>query len=374
LTQLLDYFYSTLNKCKVIIVDCGHSANQHENFANIEQEQFFGSLSLTPVPISSRTRRSRVSFAPDIEIIPQPTENELNVAKDSTEPIEVESRSPVILVDNEVPAKITRKLRNSIGNATRVVPKISPKAGRSRHSTGSMANDLNLEALKKKYNIKECNIPLTRLPVIASESINSDMKTNKGSAKKKSLKIKLNAKSKIVNRQMKRSMQKPKNKELDNSLDLEVVMTEINLNNSQSSTMSADPLNTSVNDVEAQNDTSSFSLDDTLPIMSPEHSNNTAVVIIDEDNNNKVVSKENNVVSKVRSPRKTRNSGGKLTESTNVVPQNRAIKKRKSNVHVVRRKPTKKQKLINLEPQETSENVSLIEDDACEEYLSSPEG
>lgn len=342
-------------------MDCG---NQHEKFADIEQEQFFGSLSLTPVAISSRTQRNRVSFAPDIEIIQQLPENELNVTIDFTEPIETESPNTAILADNEVPAKpIIRKLRNSVGNATRGVPKISPKAGRTRHSTGSIANDLSLEALHKKHNIIECTIPLTRLPGITSESINSNVKNNKGSAKKKSFKIKLNAKNKINSRRMKRSMQKPK--ELKNSLDLEVVMTEINLNNSQSSAISNDPLNTSVNDVEAQNATSSFSLHDTLAITIPEHSNN----------NNKVVSKENNVVSKGRSPRKTRNSAGKLTESTNVVPQNnRATKKRRSNVHVARRKPTKKQKLINLEQQETSENVSLIEDDACEEYLSSPEG
>jgi hypothetical protein len=158
------------------------------------------------------------------------------------------------------------------------------------------------------------------------------------------------------------------NIELDDSLNLEVVITENNLNNSQSSTMSAaDPLNTSLNDVEDADKTSSFSCD--------EHSSDIVVEINDEANNNKVSSKENNNVSEVRSTRKTRNSGGKLTESTNVPEKKTITNKRKPSMGP--RKQIKKQKISPKkeveEPQE-SENINLIEDDACEEYLSSPEG
>jgi hypothetical protein len=386
LSQLLDYFYSALSNCKVLVKDCGQDEIELENLANAEQ--FFGSLSLTPVESSKRSKRNRVTFATNLEeVILEPPKKKLRVSQgnsscesESTSPKETKSCEDLNSVLVKTPAKtITRKFRNSIAGLPRTVSPALPKKNRSRHSTGSTAKGSNLKALKEEHNIVECIVSVERLKVIPTspeKDDDSDMKKNgnKGSAKKKPIKIKLSAKSKLVDRKMKRSLRLEKSKasdELENSLNLEVVMTQDNLNNSQSSTMSNDPLNASTND-DAQNDSSSFSLDNTLLMPSPEHSTDPVIQSKDEYNNNKVSSKENNDVSENRSTRKTRNSTGKLTESTNVPENNRAIKKR--NVKTTKNEKVSISPKKELEDVEPDSNENLIEVDACEEYLSSHEG
>ncbi|KAL7033830.1 hypothetical protein ACKWTF_007734 [Chironomus riparius] len=372
LSRLLDYYYSALSNCKVLIKDCEQKDDQPKSLANAEQ--FFGSLSLTPVERSNRSQRSRVNFASEVEMIPEPPMKKLKVPPRNlsfkslpTAPHKTNSFENINSIGNKAPARIiTRKLRNSIGGLPRTVSPILPKIHRSRYSTGSKVNTPNLEILKKENNLKECVVSVERLQVIPGR--NDSDNGSKGSAKKKPIKIKVSAKSKLEDRKMKRSLRLKKDKtsdELENSLNLEVVMTEDNLNNSQSSTMSVDPLNASEND--------SSLLDKTLLIPSPEHSTEPIIQAKDEDNNNKVSSKENNDLAINRSTRKTRNSAGKLTESTNVPENNRVIKKRETKTTKTEKDLISPMKDLEVLEPESNENVNLIEDGACEEYLSSHE-
>ncbi|XP_070504553.1 uncharacterized protein [Chironomus tepperi] len=381
LNNLLDYFHHALNNCKVIVKDCGQNADLHDDSVNYEQEQFFGTLSLTPVA-NNRSIQKRVSFAPDEEIIPQPQKKKVMVTRRSssvtpTPLVETASCENINSVNNKTPKHQTRKFRNSIGSVPRVVNPTLLKAHPSRFSTGSSEYASNFEALKREHNIVECFVLLQRLSVFPSEEVEDDLKNKvtKVSAKKKQIKIKLNAKSKVMSRRINRSLtseRKNKADELENSLNLEIVLTEDNLNNSQSSTLSADPLD--ANNEEGHND--STSLDDTLPIINHEHSTENVVQIRDEDNNNQVSLKENNDVIEC-STRKTRNSTGKLTESTNV-PESQRVRKRKTNVHLLSCKSIKKQKsptsqkkkLEDLESK-INENIKIEAEDVIEEYLSS---
>lgn len=340
--------------------------------ANFEQEQFFGSLLLTPVENSNQSRRTRVSFAPEVEIIPEPpikrqrlSQGNCNVTSESVVMIETASCKNIPSTKDKVAVKQnTRSLRNSIGDVPRIVSPAKLKVKKTRHSTSTINNVLSFEVLQRKHNIRECSVVLKRLELIPTGT-GKNINQNKGSAKKNTSKIKLNAKSKVTKRRMKRLMRSKKKKaldELENSVQLEVVMTQESLNNTQSSTTSADPLNASVNENTVQNHSSSFSLDDTLPVINPTDNLNVAVKIEDEPNNNKASSKENKNIPVIRSTRKTRNSTGKSTESTNVAVNNRATLKHKESLILPKKEP------------ESNESIEMIYDDDDDSNKHTAEG
>ena len=126
---MLSSFYSALNKCKVIIKDCKSNVEEQLEIDSIEQEQFFGKLSLGPVAKSNATNKTNkphkklVRLISQPKIIPQSPTRELKVIRNSrfiSEPDnKIEDDSPElefsVLTENVqvAPELVSRKLRTT---------------------------------------------------------------------------------------------------------------------------------------------------------------------------------------------------------------------------------------------------------------------